>query len=105
MNDQTGCTCATPGCSEIVGERSITGLCKACYSYIYINQKRSAKQLVQRARKIQLFQSRLGFLLPAQVELLNTNTVGAHAGQPQKLAVMPGQVKKWRRRSKFKKVG
>jgi len=84
--------CVTPGCGLEIGERSITCLCKACYSYIYTNQKRTTKQLVQRSIKIRLFQSRLNFILPS------TGNEKSH-NQPE-LLVMPGHVKKYRRRSR-----
>lgn len=83
-------TCLTPGCEKGIGDRSITHLCSGCYSYIYTNQKRSPKQLIQRAQKIELFQSRLSFILP------NSSST---------LLVSPGGVKKYRRRPRYKQVG
>lgn len=87
--------CATPGCREVVGEQSITRLCKACYSYVYNNNKRSPRQLVQRSHKIRLFASRLNFILP-DYEFRATKTT------PNRLLVLPGEVQKYRRRTRHK---
>ena len=86
--------CVTPGCLNEIGERSITSLCKGCYAYIYNNQKRTPKQLTARASTLSLYQSRLGFLLPQK----------STSGPTLRLLVPPGQVKKYRRRTKYKEA-
>lgn len=88
-------SCATPGCGNEIGERSVTCLCPTCYSYIYSNKKRTPRQLVQRSHKIRLFASRLEFILP-DYEFRASKTT------PNRLLVLPGEVKKYRRRSKNK---
>lgn len=92
--------CVTPGCIGEVGDRSITGLCSPCYSYIYSNQKRTPRQVLARAHKMQMYQSRLNFLLPAPVEMIRPKPGTPHP----ELVVIPGHVKKWRRKNKNKSV-
>lgn len=87
--------CVTPGCDNEIGERSITCLCKGCYSYIYTNQKRTIPQLTKHSNKIKLFQSRLNFILPAGHSKTSKEPT-------LRLLVAPGQVKKYRKRSKYK---
>ncbi len=87
--------CVTPGCNEDVGERSITQLCKSCYAYIYNWGKKSPGDLIKRAHKLNLYESRMQFLLPPSVKLINTNE-----STKSTLNVMPGQVKKYRLKTK-----
>lgn len=94
-NNASSYTCATPDCTEEVGERSITGLCTACYSYIYSWGKRTPAQLINRAQKLRMYEARMSFLLPPTVKFL-----GSSNKPTVQLAVMPGQVHKYRRKQK-----
>jgi hypothetical protein len=90
--------CHTPDCDGEVGDNSTIGLCKSCYSYVYYWHRRSPKQLIHRAQRIQLYSSRMEMMMPGNVSLT----------QPRKtkvkpLTVMPGEFKKTKKR-KTKKV-
>lgn len=91
--------CATLGCSGKISERCITGLCARCYSSIYNWTKRSARDRVARAITLQLYEARLSFLIPAdKIKVLRPSR------KVEPLVVLPGQVKKYRKktRSKYK---
>ena len=91
--------CAVSNCPGKVGERSITGLCKNCYGMMHgwLN-KRTEKQRITRARQLQLAEDRMRYLLPEK------NTVFDSKKKFQKLAVLPGQVSQYRKRTKYKVV-
>lgn len=89
-------TCVTDGCQNEIGAGSITGLCKNCYSYIYNWQKRDAKDMVKRAMHMRLCETRMNFILPKN----KVRIIGSK--EPQQLAVLPGHVKKYRKRTKYK---
>ena len=90
--------CETDGCSNEIGERSITGLCKQCYAYLYNMQKHDNHYLVKRAMQIRLWENRLNFLLPRN----KVRVIGSK--KPRQLAVLPRQVKQYRKRTKYKVV-
>jgi len=91
--------CVTPGCTGEIGAGSITGLCKRCYSSIYNWQKRPAKELENRVKRLRLYESRMNFILPK-------NKVRIRSAEETfvSLAVLPGRVKQYRKRSKYKVV-
>lgn len=95
---KTTLQCVTHLCPGEIGEGSITGLCTRCYSSIYTWQKRSKADIVKRAMTLRLYEARMNFMLPAKVRILS----GDNKYEP--LAVMPGQVKKYRKRTKYKMV-
>lgn len=92
-------TCATPTCGESINDGVITGLCKRCYSSIYHWTKRDNADVVKRARNLQLYESRINFLLSkSKVKLIRPKQ------EYIKLAVLPGQVAAYRKRTKYKLV-
>lgn len=92
--------CAVDGCPNKVGEKSVTGLCKSCYAslYTWLN-KRTARDRVLRAQKLKLWETRLCYALPDdKIQFLTTKK------KYQPLVVVPGKVKAYRKRSKYKVV-
>lgn len=91
--------CLTPGCTEKIGQGSITGLCRRCYSGVYNWTKRSKNQLCERADKLRLYEARLNLLLPKdKLDQLGVNQTF------KPLIVLPGQVRQYRRRPKQYKI-
>lgn len=90
--------CNVDGCDGVVGEQSITGLCKKCYSSLLTwSKNKSATQRIKRAQQLKLYESRLCYLLPDdKIQLLTTRSKYAP------LPVLPGKVKQYRKRSKYK---
>ena len=80
--------CAVDKCDGMVGDLSITGLCKKCYSSLYNwSNKKTPAQRIERAKQLKFYDKQ---------QILTTNTVN------QPLAVLPGKVKTYRKRTKYK---
>ena len=77
--------CQTPGCDN---EAKCLNLCASCYSALYYWQKRSPQALIDRARRLQLFEARMDLLMPANVEIPRYRRTSA------KLEILPGNSKK-----------
>lgn len=92
--------CSVENCNGVIGDQSITGLCPRCYSSLHSWQfKKNARERVARANALNLYINRLMYLLPDdKVELLNQRK------KYKPLAILPGQVKKYRKKTKYKTV-
>jgi hypothetical protein len=94
--------CATRDCPGEVGEKSITGLCKQCYSSLrYSIKNHNRAQRLERAENLLRYSERLNFLLSeSDVKALSQRPRAKY----QTLAVLPGNVKAYRKRKKYKVV-
>jgi len=98
-NNNAGKSCATIGCAFVVGERSITGLCKRCYSSIYSWTKRDKQSVISRVKTLHLYESRMNLLLtPTNVKIVRPKQIYS------KYVVLPGSVSTYRKRTKYKIV-
>ena len=98
MTKNKNLKCVTPGCTGEIGAGSITGLCKRCYSAIYTWTKRPQSDVLKRASALRLYQARMNFMLPTKVRFISSNE------KYTPLAVMPGKVKQYRKKTKYKMV-
>ena len=91
--------CTVEGCSGVIGDLSITGLCPSCYSSLHGWQhKHNAKQRVEYANKLNKYINRMLYLLPDdKVQMLTTRK----KYRPSEI-VLPGQCKKYKKRTKYK---
>lgn len=94
-------SCATPGCPGKVGDQSITGLCRNCYSCIYRWSKQKTKtEGINYFKRMTLSMSRIDLALPQNdVEKLHAE-LDSNTRRYTPLVVMPGQVKTYRKRNK-----
>ena len=93
--------CNTPNCDGKISEYSVAGLCKKCYASLYnwLNKKTSTERIA-RMNQLQLYETRLTFLLTdKQRDDLHLND---RRPSVYTLPVLPGKVKAYRRRSKYK---
>lgn len=91
--------CTVDGCKGVIGDNSITGLCPNCYSSLLGWGKKNIRDKVQRANRLNLYVNRLMYLLPDdKIQMLTTRK------KYTPIVVMPGQVKKYRKKSKYKTV-
>jgi len=91
--------CATAECIGKVGDKSITGLCKKCYSSLYSWGKRSQHDLLNRVQALHLYENRMNFLMTK-----NKLKIIRPRKTPLPLAVLPGECKRYRMRTKYKNV-
>ena len=90
-------SCHTHNCEGEVGDNSSIGLCKSCYSYMYYWHKKTPKELIHRARRLQIFEARMDLLVP-----INASIERPKRGKIKPLAIMPGEFKKGKRPKKAK---